>query len=184
VTAPNGRLEPSAGVEYMVADYGVAPVGQVIATKIHYGARGARRWTLVHVTPPLRVRQTLEGVFHDGWGKPETALNQYSLPDSTATLVRVRVSRTGAARLYPATVKVRLGTLAVAGGRPSIAKVLSTQTFQVDNHLDHTFVFDAPPAPFRVETSVTPFPHDRDPRVGDPRDLGANVEYSVVPRPS
>ena len=49
---------------------------------------------------------------------------------------------------------------------------------------DHTFVFDAPPAPFRVETSVTPFPHDRDPTIGDPRNLGANVDYSVTPRPS
>jgi hypothetical protein len=26
---------------------------------------------------------------------------------------------------------------------------------------------------------VTPFPHDRDPIIGDPRDLGANVEYSI-----
>jgi hypothetical protein len=31
---------------------------------------------------------------------------------------------------------------------------------------------------------VTPFPHDRDPTIGDPRDLGANVVYSVTPRPS
>ena len=184
VTAPDGRLEPSAGVEYMVADYGVSPAGQVIATKIHYGARGARRWALVHVTQPLRVRQTLEGVYHDGWGKPETALNQYSLPGNTPSLVRVHVSRTGAARLYPATVRVKLGTLAVTAGQPSIAKVLSTQTVQVRNHLDHTFVFNAARAPFRVETSVTPFPHDRDPRAGDPRSLGANVEYSVIRRSS
>jgi hypothetical protein len=184
VTAPDGRLEPSAGVEYMVADYGVSPAGQVIAAKIHYGARGARRWALVHVTPPLRVRQTLEGVFHDGWGKPETALNQYSVSGNRPSLVRVEVSRTGAARLYPATVQLKLGTLAVAGGRPIIAKVLSTQRLHVANHLDHTFVFNAPRAPFRVETSVTPFVHSHDPRAGDPRSLGANVEYSVVRRSS
>jgi hypothetical protein len=79
---------------------------------------------------------------------------------------------------------VKLGTLAVAGGRPMIAKVISTQTLHVANHLDHTFVFDAPRAPFRVETSVTPFVHNRDPRAGDPRSLGANVKYSVVGRPS
>jgi hypothetical protein len=65
--------------------------------------------------------------------------------------------------------------------RPATGSVTATKTIRVPNNLDHEFVFDAPPPPFRVETSVTPFPHDRDPRIGDPRDLGANVEYSVTP---
>jgi hypothetical protein len=184
VVAPDGRLEPAAGVEYMVADSGISPVGRVVARKIHRGGRGARSWTLVRVTPPLRVRQTVEGVYSDGWGKPNTALNQYSIPNGAPSLVRVHVSRTQAARLYPATVRVTVGTLAVSDGRPVIGAVLFTRELHVPNHLDHTFVFDAPPAPFRVETSVTPFPHEHDPRIGDPRDLGANVDYSVTPRPS
>ena len=81
-----------------------------------------------------------------------------------------------------------LGTLVPAGatgGRhPSIATVIATRTLHVRNELDHEFVFHAPTAPFRVETSVTPFPHDRNPVVGDPRDLGANVVYTVTPRKS
>jgi hypothetical protein len=100
----------------------------------------------------------------------------------------VRAFRTGAARRYPATVRVTLGTLTLVGPigarRPSMGRIISTRTIRVPDNLDHTFVFDAPPPPFRVETSVTPFPHDRDPRIGDPRDLGANVEYSVTPRAS
>ena len=93
--------------------------------------------------------------------------------------------RTGAARRYRATVRVTLGTLTLAGPpgarTPAIATVIAKQTLQVPRNLDHEFVLQAPPPPFRVETSVTPFPHDRDPRIGDPRDLGANVEYSVKP---
>jgi len=183
VIAPDGRLEPAADVDYLVADYGVSPVGRVIARKVHYGGRGAKAWTLVRVTPPLRVRQTLEGVFHDGWGKPQTALNQYSIPGNAPSVVKVDVYRAGAARLYPATVRVRIGTLSISSGRPVIGKVLHTRTLHVPNHLKHTFVFGAPPPPFRVETSVTPFPHERDPSIGDPRDLGASIDYSVTSEP-
>jgi hypothetical protein len=95
--------------------------------------------------------------------------------------VKVRVFRTGAARRYPATVRVTVGKLALAGEQPVMGPVVATKTIRVPDSLDHEFVLDAPPAPFRVETSVTPFPHERDPRIGDPRDLGANVEYSVTP---
>jgi hypothetical protein len=171
-------------VRYVVADYGISPIGQIVASKIHHGGRGARQWTLVRIAPPLRVRQTIEGVYPDGWGNPNTALNQYSIRNNAPSVIRIHVSRTQAARLYPAMVRVRVGTLAIGAGRPAIGAVLLTRELHVPNHLDHTFVFEAPPAPFRVETSVTPFPHDRDPTIGDPRDLGANVDYSVTPRPS
>ena len=77
-------------------------------------------------------------------------------------------------------MKLTVGTLAVSGGRPAIGRVLFIRRLHVKSHLEHVFVFDAPPAPFRVETSVTPFPHERDPSIGDPRDLGANVTYTVT----
>ena len=184
----DGRLEPASGTEYVVADSGVTPVGRVLARKLHRGGRGVRTWTLVRITPPLRLRQTIEGVYPDGWGAPGTALNQFSFAVSAPHSVRVHVFRTRAARRYPATVRVTLGTLAlvgpIPGRRPSMGTIIAKRTIRVPDNLDHEFVFDAPPAPFRVETSVTPFPHDRDPRIGDPRDLGANVVYSVTPRAS
>jgi hypothetical protein len=181
LTARDGRLEPGAGVEYMVADSGVTPVGSVLARKMHRGGRGARTWTLLRVTPPLRLRQSIQGVYADGWGKPQTALNRFSAPSGAPSVVKVRVFRTGAARRYPATVRVTVGKLALAGNQPVLGPVVATKTIRVPDSLDHEFVLEAPPAPFRVETSVTPFPHERDPRIGDPRDLGANVEYSVTP---
>ena len=189
LVSPDGRLEPASGVEYMVADSGVSPVGRVLERKIHDGGRGARTWTLFKIAPPLRLRQSIEGVYPDGWGRPDTALNQFSLAGQRPRIIRVHVFRTGAARRYPATVGVTLGTLVPAGPHRRLApcdrdNVIATKTLHVRNKLDHEFVFDAPPAPFRVETSVTPFPHDRDPQIGDPRDLGANVVYTVTPRRS
>jgi hypothetical protein len=186
LVSPDGRLEPGSGVEYVIADSGVSPVGHVVERKVHRGGRGDRTWALVHITPPLRLRQSIEGVYPDGWGKPQTALNQFSLAKKGASIVKVHVFRTEAAQRYPATVRVTLGTLvpAATGGSPSIATVIATRRLHVRNELDHEFVFHAPPAPFRVETSVTPFPHDRDPRIGDPRELGANVVYTVTQRRS
>ena len=184
VVSPDGRIEPGAGVRYIVADYGITPIGRVVARKIHRGGRGARPWTLVRITPPLRMRQTVEGVYPDGWGKPTTALNQYSIPNGVPSIVRVDLSRTQAARLYPATVQLTVGTIAISGGRPVIGRVLFTRQLHVRSHLDHVFEFEAPQTPFRIETSVTPFPHERDPSIGDPRDLGASIDYSVMPRTS
>jgi hypothetical protein len=181
----DGRLEPGTGVEYVVADSGVAPVGQVLEHKVHHGGFGAWTWTLLRVMPPFRLRQLIEGVYPDGWGKPLTALDQFSAANAAPRTVKVHVFRTGAARRYPATVRVTIGTLALTGAagalQPTMGRVVATRTLRVGNDLDHEFAFDAPPPPFRVETSVTPFPHERDPRIGDPRDLGANIEYTVTP---
>ena len=157
------------------------PAGTVLARKVHRGGRGSRTWTLVRIAPPLRLRQSIEGVYPDGWGGPVTALDQFSVANDAPSVVKVHVFRTGAAQHYPATVRVTVGKLALAGAKPVMGPVVTTKTIRVPDSLDHEFVFAAPPAPFRVETSVTPFPHDRDPRIGDPRELGANVEYSVAP---
>jgi hypothetical protein len=182
LTAIDGRLEPGTGVEYVVADSGVTPAGTVLARKVHRGGRGTRMWTLVRVMSPLRLRQSIQGVYPDGWGKPLTALNQFSIASDAPSVVKVHVFRTGAASRYPARVRVTVGRLALAGDQPTMGPVVATKTIRVPDSLDHEFVLDAPRAPFRVETSVTPFPHSRDPRIGDPRDLGASVEYSVTPK--
>jgi hypothetical protein len=185
VLSADGTLAPS-DVDYMVADSGIVPVGRALERKIHRGGRGTRTWTLYRIRPPARLRQTIEGIYPDGWGKPLTALNQFSSGGSAPRVIKVHVFRTGAARLYPATVRVSVGTLGIMGNAagvlvPRLATLVFQKAIRVPNGLNHTFVFRAPPPPFRVETSVTPFPHSRDPAIGDPRDLGANVEYSVEP---
>jgi hypothetical protein len=158
-TASDGQLEPAAGTEYMVADSGITPVGKVVARKKHFGGRGARTWTLVKITPPLRLRRTIDGVYPDGWGAPNTALNQFSFGSQAPRKIKVHVFRTGAARRYPATVRVTLGSLVLAGptgGRkPSIQSVITTKTIRVPNNLDHTFEFSAPPPTRSSATRAT-----------------------------
>jgi hypothetical protein len=190
VVSRDGQLQPGDGVQYMVADSGIRLVGRVLATKFHWGGTPLR-WALYRISPPLRLRQTEEGIYGDGWGRPKTALNQYSLPNGRQSSVRIRVSRARGGKPLPATVTVRVGQLALGSApvldqsvmQPIMGKVLFTRTLHVQRNLEHVFEFKAPKPPFRVETFVTPLPsagnlaHDPN----DRRALGAQVSYEVRP---
>jgi hypothetical protein len=190
VANKDGELTTDDDVRYMVSDYGISLVGKVIAQKEHLGGGAALPWTLYKITPPLRVRQSVEGIYTDGWGKPQTALNQYSIAENRPSYLVVHVSRNGGGKTLPAKLKVAVGSLRVAYGRegvdgqqPFIDELLFTRKLKVRRNLDHTFIFDAPKPPFRVETSVSPFsPYLVDRYSGDRRELGAQVDYRIVPK--
>jgi len=166
VLSPDGRLQlDDEDVRYVLADHGIVPVGRLLASKT-YAEGTLSRWKLYRITPPLRVRQTVEGIYGDDWGREHTALNQFSLPPDVPSTLSVRVTRTGAGSPLPADVVVRVGRLAVAPGyvqglpvpRAVMGKVFVTKRLHVARNLDHVFEFKAPSVPFRVETSVTPLP--------------------------
>jgi hypothetical protein len=190
VVSRDGRLQPGDGVQYLVADSGVKLVGRVLTTKFHWGG-SPLPWALYRIAPPLRLRQTVEGIYGDNWGRPLTALNQYSLPNGEQSSVRIRVSRARGGAPLPATVTVRvgqlaLGSVAVLGQalmQPVMGQVLFTRKLHVRRDLEHVFEFKAPKPPFRVETFVTPLPSAGD-LAHDPNDrraLGAQVFYQVAP---
>jgi hypothetical protein len=191
VVNKDGVLRPGAGVKYVVADYGVSPVGRVLAQKFHVGGGAQLPWTLYRVFPPLRLRTSVEGIYTDGWTKPFSAFNQYSIPNGEPSYLVVHVSRAGGGKTVPATVDVKVGSLRVAIGRedvgglqPFVDKLLQERKLHVRRNLDATFIFDAPKPPFRVETSVSPFtPFEVDPvHSSDRRVLGAQVDYRVIPK--
>ena len=190
VAKADGQLALAAAdnVRFMVTDFGITLVGRVLDTKEHLGGGVPLPWTLYKITPPLRVRQSVEGIYTDGWGQPATALNQYSIADNAPSYLVVHVSRAGGGKNVPATARVRVGTTRIAFGRediggrqPFIDKLLFTRSLHVRKNLDHTFIFKAPKPPFRVETSVTPFsPYLVDHNSSDRRELGAQVDYRIV----
>jgi hypothetical protein len=135
----------------------------------------------------------VEGFYGNGWGGPLTALNEYSTPDNAANVLRIDVSRRGLDPNIPATVRVRVGRLAVSAVQfradapfvttPVMGKVFLTRTLHVAHNLDHVFTFRAPNPPFRVETTVTPLSqHDFDPSGSRTPDLGAYIDYLVYPK--
>jgi len=193
VVSADGRLEPAKDVRYMVVDGGISPVGNVIARTIHFGdGQSPKPWTLLRVAQPLRLRQNVDGVAGNGWGRPVTAFNVYSIPNDAPSKLRINVSRHGFDPHIPATVRVRVGKLdrgvfpvghdGTLIALPTMGKVLFTRTLHVPHTLDHVFEFRAPKPPFRVETSITPIAqHDLNGVGSRERNLGAYIDYLVSP---
>jgi hypothetical protein len=192
VLSPDGRIDPGQNMKYMVSDYGISLVGRVLDQKVHIGGGAPLPWTLYKLTPPTRLRSTVEGLYTDGWGQPETGLNQFSIPGNEKSWLVVGVSRSGGGKTVPASVKVEVGKLSLGYGARTGANglqpvlrhedVIYRRRLHVRRNLNHVFVFLAPKPPFRVETEVTPFsPYLVDPRSSDRRTLGAQVDYRVVP---
>ena len=184
IVKPNGTLFPQPKEEYMVTDSGLEIVGSLILERSHNAGGVQVPLRLYRITPPLRMRQSIEGLFADGWGQPHTAYNQYSTPDRRPGYVVVDVSRAGGGKTIPATAKVLIGKLAInKHHQPHLGRILARRSVYAASDLEHRFVIPAPPAPFRVETEVTPFsPHDLNPTDTDVRTLGAQISYGFVPK--
>ncbi len=184
IVKPNGTLFPQPRERYMVTDAGLEIIGKLILERYHYAGRVQVPLRLYRITPPLRMQQSIEGMFADGWGQPHTAYNQYSTPDRRPGYIVVDVSRAGGGKTIPATAKLVIGKLAIdKHHQPHLGAILVRRNVYAARNLEHRFVIPAPPTPFRVETDVTAFsPHDLNPTDTDVRTLGAQMSYGFVPR--
>jgi hypothetical protein len=180
----NGTLFPQPKERYLVTDSGLEIVGSIVDRRYHLAGNVPIPLTLYRIVPPLRMRQSVEGMFADGWGQPHTAYNQYSTPDRRPAYLVVHVSRAGGGKGLPATAKLVIGKLAIdKRHQPHLGRILVHREIYAARDLEHTFVISAPPTPFRVETDVTQFsPNSVNPKDTDVRILGAQVAYSLVPR--
>jgi hypothetical protein len=198
LVSTTGALDIDPKFKYAVTSEGVNLVGNVVALKQHYVGGGASPWTLYRVTRPMRLLNSVEGVFPDGWfGKatsysndPGTsAYTQFATPGNSRGYLVVNVSRAGGGRTLAANVRVRVGTVRLDAtsfgfNSPLIDKLLAERRLHVKRDLNKTFVIRAPAAPFRADVKVSPLfsPHELDPANSDPRLLGAQVSYRFVPR--
>ena len=184
IVKPNGTLYPQPKEHYIVTDSGLEVVGSLVQERYHNAGGVGIPLRVYRIAPPLRMLQSVEGMFADGWGQPHTAYNQYSTTDHRPGYIVVDVSRSGGGKNIPSTVKLVVGKLAIdKHHQPRVGKILVRQSLYAVSNLDHRFVIPAPPTPFRVETDVTPFsPHDLDPKDTDVRILGAQMSYSFAPK--
>ena len=184
IVKPNGTLYPQPKERYIVTDSGLEVVGSLMQERTHNAGGVQVPLRLYRIIPPLRMRESVEGVFADGWGQPHTAYNQYSTVDRRPGYVVIDVSRAGGGKTIPASAQVVVGTLGInAQHQPRLGRIVVRRIVHATTDLERRFVIPAPPAPFRVETDVTPFsPHDLDPSNTDVRVLGAQVSYAFVPK--
>lgn len=197
LVSTNGSLDVDPKFKYAVTTEGVNLVGRVVGSKFHNVGGAGSPWTLYRVTRPMRLLNTVEGLFPDGWSGKSTlyakepgtsAYTQFATPGNRRGYLVVTVSRRGGGRTLPANVRVRVGTVKLdptsfGFNSPIIDKVLVERRLHVERDLFKQFVIPAPPAPFRAEVKVGPLfsPHDLNPVYSDNRLLGAQVSYAFVP---
>jgi hypothetical protein len=198
LTSTDGSLDVDPKYKYAVTNEAVNLVGRVVAVKSHLVGGRPSAWTLYRVTRPVRLLNTVEGIFPDGWmGKTRSYANetgtsaytQFATPGNRRGFLVVDVSRNGGGRELPANVLVRVGKIRLdyttyGFNSPFMDKVLTARRLHVKRDLNKEFVIPAPPAPFRADVRVWPLfsPHDLNPASGDLRSLGAQVSYRFVPR--
>ena len=91
--ASDGALSHDPGYPYVVEEKGIEVAGTTVATHLHRAGGALEKWALIRVTPPLRLRSSVVGVFSDGWAGSFNSYTRYSTEGNRAGRVRVVVSR-------------------------------------------------------------------------------------------
>jgi hypothetical protein len=182
--ATDGRLADDPGYEYAVIDNGLTISGQEVA---EHGTLH-----LIRIAKPLRLKESLAGVFSDGWMGSKTPAgtvfadyNQFEAPKKPGT-VNVTVSRKGFCGPHaPGRVVIDVGTIALGQQKDGILdKVTQSRGWVVDSCAERTFPIPTPGGPFHVRVSVTPPFQPAVVQPGNPerRYLGAQIGISFDPR--
>ncbi|HXE94282.1 MAG TPA: hypothetical protein VN544_10815 [Gaiellaceae bacterium] len=183
--ASNGALSHDPGYPYVVEEQGIEVVGKTVATHLHRAGGGLEPWRLVKITPPLRLRGSVTGVYSDGWMSSFSAYTRYSTEQNKAGRIRVIVSRApwGGTNVT-GHVTVAIGPMVVGDDKqPHLGKATEVKRFDIHSSEVKPVVLKAPGPRFRVEVTITPtfVPHNLDPASGDRRKLGAKVSYIFLP---
>jgi len=185
VVEPTGEIKRDRDFEYAVTDEGVNLVGQVIARKTHLVGGAPATWQLYRVAKPMRLRKNVAGFYPDGWTGERSSYSQFSTAENRRGFLIADVTRAGGGKTLPANVRLEVGDLVIGEDtQPKLGTVRVVRSISVPSELNHQFLVEAPPAPFRAEVRVWPTfsPNELDPRSSDLRQLGAQVRFRFVPK--
>jgi hypothetical protein len=137
---------------------------------------------LYRITPPPRVRMTLEGVYGDGWTGAAAALTQYVTPGDRPMRLRVKLSRAAwTGRDLPGGAAWRIGPAVKRDGRATISRVTAGGEWTAHRGESRIFTVQTPPPPYRLELDVSPtFSPSRLGGGGDSRELGVQLDVQRV----
>jgi hypothetical protein len=181
--ATDGRLADDPGYKYAVIDSGLSIAGQTIAE------HGTLK--LVRIEQPLRLKESLAGVFSDGWmgsmgaaGSVSADYNQFVAPKKPGT-VFVTLSRKGFCGPHaPGHVDIDVGTIKLGQQKDGILdKVTQSRGWVIDSCAERTFPIQTPGGPFHVRITVTPPFQPATVAPGNPerRYFGAQVAITFQP---
>jgi hypothetical protein len=173
-----GRPAP-ADAKYVVADEGINIVGSIVAKHRHLVGGGPRDWVLWKIAPPLRLEHAATQLYDDGWMSRSSAYSQFVTPGNKAGYITVILSRPDGFD-FRSTATVKVGKLVIKDKHPALGAIAGVQRIVLQTHTYRVLYLRTPKPPFRVTVTVDPTfsPHDLDPRVGDVRQLGAQVSFA------
>ncbi|HZR96889.1 MAG TPA: hypothetical protein VFA56_14425 [Gaiellaceae bacterium] len=177
--------DPVAHAPGKLYDYAVEdrPCVDFAGTTVAWHTYGAgtleKRWRLVQLTKPNRLRSACTGIYPDGWSSGADS-SYFRFLSGKPGWLRIRLSRSG---WSPTPVQIQLGSIASQQKLPVLGHVLRTIDVSVPAQGTREVWVRTPPTRFAVHVVVERkfVPRDVDPkRFGDPRTLGALVDFRYV----
>ena len=156
LVSTDGRLAGDPGYPYAVVDKAIAIAGETVAEQ------GSTR--LMRIDPPLRLTESLAGVFSDGWigsTKPQDSViagyNRFDAPKKPGTVFVTLSRKAFCGPKAPGRVVIEVGTLGLGPERNgAIDRVTEQRGWVVDSCAERTFPIATPGGPFHVKVTVTP----------------------------
>jgi hypothetical protein len=173
-------LTPSAPgrvYDYAVEDWPCVDFAGPVAAVHFYrgGAANLKEWRLIRLTKPNRLRAECSGLYADGWSGANDS-TYFRFVASKPGWLRIRISREN----WPSTpVHVQLASIITSFKQPVLGRVFYDEV-KVAKRLQTKVIWVRTPRTrfgARVVVVNKFIPREIDPRIGDPRTLGAQVDY-------
>lgn len=133
---------------------------------------------LYRVRPPLRLSETIEGIYPDRWMASDAALTRYA---GGGKRIRITLSRTAwGGPDVPGNVRIEAGPAAVGPNGPSLAKTTFVRMWTIHSRAQRTFTLPVPAPPYRVELHIMPTFSPAQFGLPDTRQLGAQVLFAPL----
>jgi hypothetical protein len=167
-----GRLYDYAVEDWPCVDF----AGHVAAVHLYNGGAAALKvWKLIRLTKPNRLRAECSGLYADGWSGPNDS-TYFRFVVGKPGWLRIRVSRQNW-RSTP--IHVQFASITTKYREPAFGRVFYDKT-TIAKRLETKIIWvRTPRTRFGARVVVVDkfVPNQIDPRISDPRTLGAQVDY-------
>jgi hypothetical protein len=183
-TTADGRVywsidptNPGAVYDYAVEDWPCVDFAGHVAAVHFYrgGSANLKEWRLVQLTKPNRLRAQCSGLYADGWSGPNDS-SYFRFVASKPGWLRIRISRQN----WPSTpVHVQLAAITTKYREPALGKIFYDKKTEAKRLRTNVIWVRTPSTRFGARVVIVNkfVPRDIDPRIGDARTLGAQVDY-------
>jgi hypothetical protein len=168
---------PGRVYDYAVEDWPCVDfAGPVAAIHLYNGgAATLREWKLIKLTKPNRLRAECSGIYADGWSGPNDS-TYFRFVATKPGWLRIRIGREN----WPSTpVHVQLAAITTKYRQPALGRVFYDRKTVAPRSKNVVIWVRTPRTRFGARVVIVDkfVPRDVDSRSGDPRTLGAHVDY-------